>query len=216
MQSYSAYLFDLDGTLIDTAPDLNAALNYALKSANLSPVDETLTRHWVGHGAKVMLQQALAYQHRDAPEEFVEQLFHEFLGFYEANPSALSQPYPHVIETLQALKDRGAKLAVVTNKLARLSELVLDGLHMRDYFSALVGGDSAEFPKPNPAPIHLCLTQIKAPSQETLFVGDSITDANAAINAQIDLALFKHGYNHGEDVSLMGANHLIDSFADLL
>lgn len=123
LRAYAGYLFDLDGTLVDTAPDLNAALNHALQSAGLAPVDESLTRHWVGHGARVLVAQAL--KHQGVESHPVDPLFEAFLSYYAAHVAELSQPYPQVRKALSALVARGAKLAVVTNKLSRFTEALL-------------------------------------------------------------------------------------------
>jgi phosphoglycolate phosphatase len=113
MKRYPGYLFDLDGTLVDTAADLNAALNHALTGAGLAPVDLAHTRHWVGHGARVLIEQALAA--RDAADVSVDGLYDAFISYYQGHLAAISRPYPHVVETLEALSARGARLAVVTN-----------------------------------------------------------------------------------------------------
>jgi phosphoglycolate phosphatase len=210
---YQTYLFDLDGTLIDTAPDLNVALNHCLARAGLAAVDESLTRHWVGHGARVMIQQAL--DHQQASHD-TQPMLDAFILHYEAHSAVLSKPYPQVLETLDALKASGAKLGVVTNKLARLSERLLSDIGMRDYFDVVVGGDTTPTPKPHPAPVLSAMDALNADKAETLFVGDSETDVRAAQAARIPVVCLRDGYNHGVDVKTLNANAVIDSFAELL
>lgn len=210
---YKAYLFDLDGTLIDTAPDLNVALNHSLAQAGLAPVDETLTRHWIGHGARVMIQQALDYQ---GVQHDAQPLFDAFLEYYAEHSAELSTPYPTVIDTLDKLLDAGASLGVVTNKLVGLSERLLTEIGMRDYFDVVIGGDSTDTPKPHPAPVLTALAALAVDCRDTLFVGDSQTDVTAAQAASVAVVCMRDGYNHGVDVATLNADAVIDTFAELL
>jgi phosphoglycolate phosphatase len=149
-QPYRAYLFDLDGTLVDSAPDICTALNTALDAGGLPPVSEALTRHWVGHGSRVLLEQALTHHgesRRIADEAEMARLLRIFVDYYTAHIADRSRPYPGVVEALAALQRRGVGLAVVTNKLAGLSQLLLEALDLRRYFGVVVGGDS---PIPRP------------------------------------------------------------------
>ncbi|XOV84216.1 MAG: phosphoglycolate phosphatase [bacterium] len=211
---YSSYLFDLDGTLVDTAPDINAALNVSLEKAGLAGVDISLTRHWVGHGSRTLINEALAYLHE--PHRDIEPLLADFLQHYRHNLATHSQIYPDVERTLQQLKNRGARLAVVTNKLAQLSEPLLKNIGLSSYFDLIVSGDTAQAPKPDPAPVHLCLQRLDTTAAQTLFVGDSDTDVNAALAAGVDVVCVREGYNHGVDVTTLGATGVIDSFLELL
>ncbi|MEM7096785.1 MAG: phosphoglycolate phosphatase [Pseudomonadota bacterium] len=213
---YQAYLFDLDGTLIDTAPDLNLALNHSLERAGLAQVPETLTRHWIGHGAKVMVEQALQYHEISDTGTLVNTMFDDFLEYYADHNAHLSKPYPTVLETLRTLYNQGKVLCVVTNKLEHFSRSILDQLDMSDYFAELIGGDTATKPKPDPAPIHLCLERISVPYQDALFVGDSATDVGAARNANMTVVCMRDGYNHGTPAHELGADGVIDRFEELL
>ena len=211
---YDGYLFDLDGTLVDTAPDINAALNVSLQKAGLAGVDISLTRHWVGHGSRTLINQALAYLAQ--PQRDIERLLEDFLHHYRNNLAAHSQIYPGVEQTLKRLKSDGIKLAVVTNKLAELSEPLLVDIGLAGYFDLVVSGDTANAPKPDPAPVLLCLQTFSLTAQQTLFVGDSDTDVNAALAAGVDVVCVRDGYNHGMDVTTLGATGIIDSFLELL
>lgn len=212
--TFDAYLFDLDGTLVDTAPDINAALNHCLTEAGLAEVDEALTRHWVGHGSRVLLAQAL--QHHHVSEIDIESLLEPFLAFYSANLSTHSVIYPGVTDTLQTLRDRGASLAVVTNKLTQLSEPLLEGIGLAPMFGLIVCGDTAAAPKPDPAPVQLCLDHFGVTADATLFVGDSETDVNAARAAGTPVVCVRDGYNHGVDVTRLPVDGVIDHFSELL
>jgi len=212
--SYDAYLFDLDGTLIDTAPDIDAALNHCLQQAGIDGVEQSLTRHWVGHGSRVLIGQAL--QHHHVANVDIESLLPDFLSYYKDNISAHSTIYPGVIDTLEAMKSQGAKLAVVTNKLTELSLPLLTQIGMTDYFDLVVCGDTASAAKPDPAPVNLCLDTFGLAPSAALFVGDSDTDVKAAQAAGVDVVCMRDGYNHGVDVNTLGANGVIDLFTELL
>ncbi len=210
---YAAYLFDLDGTLIDTVPDLSRALNACLAHAGFAKVDESLARHWVGHGARVMIMQALAHHGTEGDSEA---LFKIFLDHYEANIARHSKPYPSVVTTLSALKAEGARLAVVTNKLEGLSRLLLAELELDGYFDLIVGGDTTSAPKPDAAPVRHCLENLGVSAADTLFVGDSETDVNAARAAGTPVVCVRDGYNQGRDVHDLNPDGVIDLFEELL
>lgn len=214
---YKAYLFDLDGTLIDTAPDIDAALNHCLSTHSYPTVDIALTRHWVGHGVRALVRESLIHHNREAPaEDHLEEMVETFLGYYAEHLTDLSHPYPSVVTTLDALRDRGAKLAVVTNKMTKLSVPLIEGLDMSHYFESIVCGDSAAQPKPEPDPVYLCLEHLETDATDALFVGDSETDVLAARAAGMNVVCVRDGYNHGVDVSTLDLDGVIDSFEDLL
>lgn len=214
MRRYPGYLFDLDGTLIDTAPDISAAVNHALALAGLQGVDDSLTRHWVGHGGRVLVQQALEHQH--GPEDALEAVLREFFDYYERHIADLSRPYPHVVESLQALRDRGARLAVVTNKPARLTISLLEALALSDLFHTVVCGDTAAQPKPAADPaLHACAAMGLSP-EDVLFVGDSETDVACARAAGCHVVCVPDGYNHGTPADELGADGVIGSFRELV
>lgn len=212
---YEAYLFDLDGTLVDTAPDLRTALNHALALGGIEPVGEALTRHWVGHGVRAMLDAAFA--HHDAPvgEERLDELMAACLAHYGDHIADLSRPYPAVVETLAALRERAA-LAVVTNKPTDLSDRLLDALDLSRFFGAVVGRGTTPKPKPDAEPAHFACRQIGKQPQQALFVGDSETDVLCARAAGCDVALVRYGYNHGQAPETLGADRVIESFRELL
>ena len=211
----AAYLFDLDGTLIDTAPDLSNALNHALAAAGIAPVTEALTRHWVGHGVRAML--AAAFEHHGiAPNE---DRFEEFaailLSHYERHIADGSRPYPTVVATLETLGQQ-APLAVVTNKPFRFTEPLLEALDLTRHFATIIGGDTAARPKPAPEPALLACERLDCEPASALFVGDSATDVACARAAGCPVIIYRHGYNHGIDPDSLGADAVINSFNELL
>jgi phosphoglycolate phosphatase len=216
---YAAYLFDLDGTLVDSAPDINAALNAALVAIDQPTVDEALTRNWVGHGSRVLIESALA--HIGAAAAVADKLtmaraMAAFIEHYRAHIADASRPYPGVVEALNGLRGRGAQLAVVTNKLADLSEQLLSALGLRASFAVVVGGDTLSERKPDAAPaLHAC-SRMNVAARDALFVGDSITDVETARAAGCAVVCVRDGYNQGTPAERLGADGVIDSLIALL
>lgn len=215
MTDWRGYLFDLDGTLVDTAPDLMRALNHALAEADLAPVDEGLTRHWVGHGVRAMLRAAFAHHGVECSADRFEALEAACLDYYGAHIADHSKPYPAVVETLAALSER-APLAVVTNKPAGLSERLLDALDMARFFQVVAGRGTTANPKPHAEPARYACERLGVPLAEALFVGDSETDVACARAAGCGVVVYRHGYNQGVAPESLGADRVIDSFRELL
>lgn len=211
---HAGYLFDLDGTLVDTAPDLCAALNHALTAFGHNPVDLALARDWVGQGAAASLRRALA--HRGAPAQQAKAMLASFLDFYRGNIAVASQPFADVEDTLGALKRRGAKLAVVTNKRRDLALQLLAEIDLARRFDAVVGGDSTANMKPAADPaVEACRLLGVAPAQ-ALFVGDSPADVGCARAAGCPVVCVAYGYRNGADAESLGADAVIETFQALL
>lgn len=216
MDSYDAYLFDLDGTLVDTAPDLMAGLNTCLAEHGYAEVDEELTRRWVGHGAAKMIEQALAHQGSDEPPaHLATSMLDRFLDHYTLHIADESAPYPGVREALDSLGGH-ASLGVVTNKVSRLTIPLLDALDLAGYFEVVVCSDTVGVFKPAADPaLHACASLGVEPAR-TLFVGDSITDVQCARAAGCDVVCVPYGYSGGIPPEDLGADRLIDSLANLV
>lgn len=217
IEPYDAYLFDLDGTLVDTAPDLMRALNATLVHAGYAEVGIDLTRLWVGHGAKVMLAQAVEHQGASKlDDDQIEEYFAFFLERYGERIAVDSVPYPGVVASLDRLAARTHKLGVVTNKLQGLSMQLLRELDLYKFFNIVVGGDTLQVRKPEPQPILYACNELDSVPSETLFVGDSTTDVKAARAAGCPVVCMREGYNHNTPASELGADQVIDSFCQLL
>ncbi len=213
-RSFNAYLFDLDGTLVDTAPDLNSAQNAALSHFGLEVTDVEHTRQWVGLGARVLLQRALANQ--GAATGDLDTMFQMFLEHYERHLADASTPYPDVAATLGALRQRNVPTAVVTNKPQALATALLHELDLHRYFDLVLGGDAVDNPKPAPDPaLHAC-RQLGVGIHEALFVGDSQTDVDCARAAGCSVACVPYGYRANVPVGDLGADYLIETLADLV
>ncbi|MEM1231494.1 MAG: phosphoglycolate phosphatase [Pseudomonadota bacterium] len=214
--AFSTYLFDLDGTLVDSAPDLTGALCAALEAGGLAPVSESATRDWVGHGARVLLERAIAAQQRDIAHAAVDAMHRHFLAHYAEHIADRSRPYPQVTEALRALAQRGAQLAVVTNKPQRLSVQLLEALDLMQWFPVVIGGDSASRAKPDAAPAALACEQLGVAPSSVLFVGDSATDVGCARAFGVPVACVRYGYRGDQPLDALAADWLIDSLASLL
>ncbi len=209
---FRTVVFDLDGTLADTAPDLTAALNHALRHLGRPPVPAEDVRHMVGHGARALLGKGLAATGAMTPE-LVEQGFPIFLDYYEAHIADGTRPFRGVGAALDALAARGAALAVCTNKLEGLAHQLIDALGWRDRFAAVVGGDTLPVRKPDPAPLRAAID--RAGGGPAAFVGDSTTDTLTATAAGVPCIAVSFGFFDRPPAEL-GADLLIDHFDALL
>jgi phosphoglycolate phosphatase len=169
---FDVIAFDLDGTLADTAPDLAAALNHTLGALGRPPIDPDSVRPLVGHGARALLRNALG------DESLVEKGLPLYLDFYAANICVGTLCYPALEPAMDALAERGVKLAICTNKLERLTHLLIDALGWTGRFAAIVGADTLPVRKPDPRPLREAIA--RAGGGRAAFVGDSITDAATA------------------------------------
>ena len=217
LDSYQGYLFDLDGTLVDTAPDLMSALNKTLQGMGYPAANIELTRHWVGHGARVMIEEAVQNLNGDhLSTATLDEWYQVFLKHYRNSIAVESQPYPDVVPTLEVLYQRVGRLGVVTNKRVDLSMQLLQELDLYRFFNIVVGGDTLQVPKPAAEPVLYACNELNTRPQDTLFVGDSETDVLCARAAGCDVFCVRDGYNHGMDPSSLGADRVIDTFAELL
>ena len=213
---YEAYLFDLDGTLVDSAPDIGAALNYSLQQASLPVVSLDLVRHWIGHGSRTLVRQALLHRQMQPENRLIDQLLGPFLSYYVEHIADHSQLYPNTMATLLELKQRGARLAIVTNKLTELSLPLLTALDLKAHFDLIVCGDTTAKPKPAPDPIQHVLDLFKVAPEQALMIGDSDADIGAARAARVDVVCLRDGYNHGVDVASLNPDKVVDSIKELL
>ena len=193
------------------------ALNHCLAQAGYDPVDEALTRHWVGFGAAKLIEQALAHYGRPEPAAAERDgMLQTFLDRYGNRLAVRSSVYAGVEPALETLGGRGARLAVVTNKHSRLAEPLLAEIGLADHFGAVVCGDTLTTPKPAPEPaLHACRL-LGVAVTDTLFVGDSATDVDCARAAGCDVVCVRDGYNHGTPADELGADRVIDSMLELV
>lgn len=207
-------VFDLDGTLIDSAPDLHAALNYCLTRAGYRKVEFRLISGMIGEGAKAMIRKGLAHQDVEARPEIVERLWTDFLDYYRNNIHTLSRVYEGAEDVLSGLRKAGALCAVCTNKTQDLSEAVLKGLKLVPYFQSVVGADAVLEKKPNGNHILSAVDAAGGDAARAIMIGDSQTDEKAARNAGLPFIFVSFGYGPApEDLSL--ADGVCHHFSDL-
>lgn len=216
----NALLFDLDGTLLDSVPDLAVAVDAMLMAANLPVAGEARVRDWVGNGAKVLVERALAFAHQCDREEVErgELLYQhqQFLSFYRECSSMQSRLYDGVLPALNHWQQQGIKMAVVTNKPAEFITPLLERFEIRDFFMSLVGGDTLLLRKPDPAPLRYACKQLGVKESQCVMIGDSETDVLAAKAAEIPVVCVSYGYNHGQPISASQPDLIIDSLSDLI
>lgn len=216
-----AYFFDLDGTLVETAPEIADAVNDALRYFDWPEVTQQQVNDWIGHGTKELLIQALACV-TQTPVEAVRrgpdlrQVLPIFDRYYQARCGTRSHVYPQVREVLSALRERGHKLAVITNKEGRYTDTVLRVHGLLDAFDVVVSGDTWAVKKPDPTSVQACLTRWGLVPSQALFIGDSSIDAATARNAGVPVWLLPYGYNMGQPVKSCSPDRVIDDFSALL
>ena len=219
--AFDLILFDLDGTLVETAPEIMDAVNDTLGQFNLPLVSQHQVNDWIGHGTLELLVQALADRTGTPREqvrtgELLRQMVPIYDGFYKQRCGTRSHLYPHVRETLHALRAQGVKLAVVTNKEGRYTQVVMDVHQLMPLFDAVVSGDTFPTKKPKPAGVQHCLAQFGVTADRALFVGDSSIDAATARNAGVPVWLLPYGYNMGQPIDACAPDRVIADFSSLL
>ena len=188
-----AIIFDLDGTLVDTAGDLAASMNHVLAELDVAPVAPDKVRGLVGHGAKAMLRRGFELNGGTSPsEELLSSALSMFLAHYEQNIAVQSRPFDGVLALIDDVKSKGAAVSICTNKRERFARLLLQTLKMDHLFEAIVGADTASAPKPDPAPVIYCLQASGA--KDGVFIGDSDTDIRAAKAAGLPCLIADFGY----------------------
>lgn len=207
-------IFDLDGTLVDTAADLVSSLNHTIAAAGLAPVTYDDLTHLVGQGARVMIKRAFALRETELPEAEIDPLYERFITHYRAEMPGESRPYPGIINTLDALSEAGITLAVCTNKTEILALPLLEKLGLTRYFAAITCGDTFAFRKPDARHILGTIEKAGGDPQRAIMVGDSINDILAAKNAAVPSIGVTFGYS---DVPMteLEPDVVIDDFAAL-
>jgi len=210
-------MFDLDGTLVDSVPDLAAAVDRTLLALGRAPAGIERVRDWVGNGARVLVRRALAggLEHTQIAEQEAEQALQLFMAAY-AESHALTRVYPGVAQTLDWLRGQDIPLAIVTNKPQRFVAPLLEEKGLDGYFRWIIGGDSLPQQKPDPAALLHVLAQAGVAGEQALFVGDSRNDVLAAKAAGVPCVALSYGYNHGRPIAEEGPARVLDDLRQLL
>jgi phosphoglycolate phosphatase len=209
-----ALLFDLDGTLVDTAPDLLGALNAVLVSEGRKAVDPQTLRQMVGHGARALIERAMAATGERVSPERLPELVDRFIAHYRDHIADGSRPFPGVETTLTELKHAGARLAVLTNKPQILTVPILEALHLSHLFHVICGAGRYNHHKPDPRIVAHVIDELGGAPGGAIMIGDSAVDVATARAAQIPVILLSYGYTP-EPARTLGADAVVDGFAEL-
>lgn len=207
--------FDLDGTLVDTAPDLLGALNHVLGEAGLAPVDLPTIATLIGNGARAMMEKGFGVQGVTLPAAEMDAAFDRFIAYYVDNIAVGSRPFDGCSEALDALLETGATLCVCTNKRQGLSEQLLEELGLSGRFAAVLGADRATNRKPHQDHVFEAIAAAGGKPERALFVGDSRTDERAARNAGLPFLFVTFGYE-AEAIEDIAPDSVIGHYSELV
>ena len=211
-------LFDLDGTLIDSVPDLSYAVNHMLEALQRESFSEDTIRYWVGNGAQVLVKRALSGQ-TEIDENLDQSLFEKalelFMSYYGQHLCIDTAAYPNVSATLHALKEKGYRLVIVTNKPFDFVGPILEALCLDGVFEFWVGGDSVEKKKPDPLPLLHACGHMNVSVDKCVMVGDSKNDLLAANSCGMESVGVTYGYNYGENIEIYDPTFIIEDFSEL-
>ncbi|WP_420042829.1 phosphoglycolate phosphatase [Denitrificimonas caeni] len=209
-------MFDLDGTLIDSVPDLAVATDQMLLQLGRAPAGMDKVRNWVGNGAPVLVRRALAddFDHQAISAEQEAEALAIFMQVYGVGES-LTTLYPGALDTLQSLHLLGIKIALVTNKPEKFIPQLLADTQMAEFFEWIVGGDTFAQKKPDPSGLLWVMQQAGVTAEQCLFVGDSRNDVQAAHAANVACVAVTYGYNYGEPISADKPALVVDDLREL-
>jgi phosphoglycolate phosphatase len=206
-----ALIFDLDGTLVDTAPDLHAATNHVLGLIDRHPISMAELRSFVGHGAMNLIERGVAATGEAVDQDTLKKLHKQFLEYYGDNIADHSVVFDGVLDVLDSAQSHGLKMGVCTNKVERLSLKLLTELNMMQRFGSLIGGDTLPVMKPDPSPLIEAAKRLGVNPKKILMLGDSETDIRTAQNAAVPVIAVTFGYT-AQHVSAFDPTHVIDHY----
>ena len=209
-------LFDLDGTLVDSATDLHRAMNMSLNALQLPTVTEAQVRVWVGKGTALFCQSTLQHLTGKVDPAQQQQLLDTFLKIYNADPCVETQPFDGILEFLEWGLAQKKTMICVTNKPESPARAIVDHLGMTHYFADVIGGDRFEERKPHPRQLLHCVEQYAQSKDQVLMIGDSSNDVEAARRAGIDCVVVSYGYNHGENILDCQPQQVVDNLCELI
>jgi phosphoglycolate phosphatase len=208
-------MYDLDGTLIDTASEIAAAVNATLSQYQFNTVTEHQVKAWIGHGTVWLMQQAWPDKHDVQAQDTWKKVMQNFMQHYKNVVGTMSKPYPAALETLNKLKKQGIKQAIVTNKEEPYTSKILEQHHMKGLFDLLISGNSLSYKKPDAAVVEYCLEMLGESKENSLFVGDSEIDITTAKNAGVTCWVVPYGYNAGRDIANANPDKIINSISSV-
>lgn len=209
-------LIDLDGTLVDSVPDLAWCADRMMEEIGMESRGEAAVRNWVGNGVERLVRRTLIGQLDGEPDDALfDRAYPVYLDLYAEHACARSQLYPGVVEGLQWLQGTGIKMGCVTNKAEQFTLKILDTLDIRRYFEIVISGDTLAKKKPDPMPLLHAAEHFGLAPAEALMLGDSVSDVKAARAAGFSVICVSYGYNHGKDIRLAEPDAVVDSFTEL-
>jgi len=209
-------LIDVDGTLVDSVPDLAFCVDAMMDRLGRVPHGESAVRNWVGNGVERLVRRALIGQLVGEPDEAdFERAYPIFLELYSENTSKRSVLYPGIREGLDYLKSEGYRLGCVTNKAAQFTEPLLRDLGVKDDFGIVVSGDTLPRKKPDPMPLLHAAKHFRIAPADALMIGDSVSDVKAARAAGFRIFCMSYGYNHGQDIHEANPDAVMDSLVEI-
>lgn len=209
-------LIDLDGTLIDSVPDLAYCVDEMMKALDMPLRGEAAVRQWVGNGVQRLTERALINAVDGMPDEaLMEKAYPIFMALYKENTSKRSCVYEGVVEGIEWLKSNGYRVACVTNKAEEFTVPLLKDKGLHDYFEIIVSGDTCAEKKPHPMPLLYAAEKLGIKPENALMIGDSRSDVKAARAAGFHIFCMTYGYNHGEDIRDYNPDVVMDSFTEL-
>jgi phosphoglycolate phosphatase len=216
MRKPDMILIDVDGTLVDSVPDLAYCVDTMMAELDRPPHGEARVREWVGNGVERLVRRALVGALNGEPEDAdFERAYPLFLDLYAENTSKRSCLYPGVREGIDRLKSGGYSLGCVTNKAAQFTEPLLKDLGLYNDFSIVISGDTLSKKKPDPAPLLHAAEFFGCEPARALMIGDSVSDVAAARAAGFQIVCMSYGYNHGVDIREAAPDAVIDSFVEI-
>ncbi len=217
-RSLSAVLFDLDGTLLDTVADIALALNRTMLEYGCEPLPDEDVRRMIGRGSPILIERATASRGLnlgDAAQAAMVERFFQHYGELEESNEDRAQPYEGAAESLRIVHEAGLRTAVVTNKQHRFAAALLRRLGLAGWVDVVIGGDTCPRRKPDPLPLLFACESLRVPLPESLMVGDSVNDVQAARAAGVPVICVSYGYNEGRDPRTLECDALLDSLAEL-
>jgi len=211
-------MYDLDGTLLDTASEITKAVNLTLEDFSCRHVDEADVRRWIGHGTGWLMEQAWAANAANNPANKAvawSDVMGRFMIHYGATAGTSSQFFPKVVETLQKVKSIGIKQAIITNKETKFTQRIVEKYDLAQYFDMVICGDTLPFKKPHPGVIEHCIHALESSAGHSLFIGDSEIDVATAKAAGVVCWAVPYGYNHGRPISMADPDRLVPDISDV-
>ena len=216
LASRELILFDLDGTLVDSASDLYRAMNMSLNVLQLPEVTEEQVRTWVGKGTSLFCYSTLQYLTGQVDPAQHQQLLDTFLEIYNAEPCVDTQPFNGVVDFLDWGLSNNKQMICVTNKPEQPARMTVESVGLSKYFVDVIGGDRFEERKPHPRQLLFCVDEYQLTKDQVLMLGDSSNDVEAARRAGVDCIVVSYGYNHGENIQDCQPQQVVDDLTELL